>query len=62
MVTEVLLTLGPSSPGGPGGPVGPCSPWGKKITGKGISTKSGSGRVRGESTILIPAAERLKSS
>lgn len=30
MVTDVLLTLGPSSPGGPGGPVEPCSPWGGK--------------------------------
>lgn len=35
MVTDVLLTLGPSSPGGPGGPVEPCSPWReKKIKGK----------------------------
>lgn len=29
MVTDALLTLGPSSPGEPGGPVGPSSPWEK---------------------------------
>lgn len=33
MVTDVLLTLGPSSPGEPGGPVGPCSPWKKRRKG-----------------------------
>lgn len=50
MVADMLLTLGPSSPGGPGGPVEPCSPWREKITGKGITIKWGSGRVKGEFT------------
>lgn len=47
MVTDVLLTLWPSSPGGPGGPVEPCSPWGEKITEEEYQQRAGVAGLKG---------------
>lgn len=51
MVTDVLLTLGPSSPGDPGGPVEPYSPWREKK--KIIKGKKNQQRVAGHKRVYM---------